>query len=214
LLFSVLAALPQASEQAADLVPPEPPSLQKTFPRRPLRQRIRNRTPVLLGINLFNEAIPVHLLQIGRILALDSTLPEFLPNPISAVALLRPATREYFRESGIALQTLPGQIGNDLFDCFFGKTLGQQLLPQFVPTVFAAGKIAQAGVLYRLPKPLGFAQNSASSTMSDAAGPREAAASPANAFSRTFASMASATSGRSFRKFRTLSLPWPMRSPL
>jgi hypothetical protein len=214
-LLSVLAALPEAPEQAADLAPPEPPPLQKTLPCRPLGQRFRDRTPVFLGIDPFDPTIPVHFLQIAGVLALNAALPEFLPNPVRPITFVRSAADKNLREPGIALQALSSQIGNDLIDNVFGKAFGQQLVPQFVPAVFAAGKIAEASILDDLRRLAGFAQNSASPTSSGTAGPRDAAvASPANAFSRTLASMASATSGRSFRKLRTLSLPWPMRSPL
>ena len=137
---------------------------------------------------------------------------QFLADAANAIAFRRPAADKRFDEAIITLQPIAIQIPDRFERNLIVVTLGFQFLQQLESAVFAPGKIAKTSGLGRMGR-VGIAQSSDSTTASDLlANLATAGTTPLKAFSRIFASISSAISGRSLRKLRALSLPWPMRS--
>ena len=106
----------------------------------------------------------------------------------------------------VALQTLACQVRHDGFNGAASKTAQGEFSDQFLPAVLPPRQQVECTFPDRL---LVVAQASTSSASS-----LSLAARSGRTRARTAASISCAMSVCSLRKLRTLSFPWPMRSPL
>jgi hypothetical protein len=106
----------------------------------------------------------------------------------------------------VALQAFAGQVRHDGFYGAVRKTAQCKFSDQFLPAVLPPRQQVECTFPDRL---LVVAQASTSSASSVSL-----AARSGRTLARMAASISCAVSGCSLRKLRTLSLPWPMRSPL
>jgi len=141
----------------------------------------------------------------------DAALLELLADPPRAVAALDAAAGVALGIALVALQVLGGERLDAGLRLLGSEAALAELAPQLGLRVLTArqqgqgGGAAVAGLARVLP------QASTSSASASAAG---AAATSGSARARMAASISRAISVFSRRKLRTLSLPWPIRSPL
>ncbi len=194
-------------EEASNLVGAESPILQESRLPSSLVMTVGHRLAKALAPHPGNLGDPVEgaLIEISfDETRFDPTLTKLVADPSRPVPLCDPTLHERLGKSRVAKQPLPLELGENPVNVSTIKTLALELPGELGPRMLASREQAQ-GLSPHLVA--GLFQASASSTSALGAGaPRTT--------SRIWASILCATSGLALRYSRTLSRPWPMRSPL
>ena len=180
--------------------------------------RIVGLTSKFLTPRVAREFVPIDLGRLQRAAhqrLFHAALFEFLLYTARAVAARGAATDEGVGIASILLQAFIDQVIERDGNIVVLEALERELALQLAATVFAPCERADREVARRTLRVV--AQASSNSSRSSSSAPAEAAAVAALeviATARMLASISSAIFGLSFKNWRTLSLPCPMRSPL
>ena len=172
---------------------------------------LRAESLVAGGKRAFTPALPVRLDVLRGEVVADASFPQLVTNLQWTLPARRPLDYEALRETSIGQQILGLQRIQRVADEIFGESAHRELAPELGARVLAARQKCGRLVADRFPR---FVQASASSVASASSTSSAAAGVRDRSLSRSARSMAAALSGCCFRYSRTLSRPWPMRSPL
>lgn len=116
----------------------------------------------------------------------------------------------------VALQALVGQFVEGRLDQTGGNPPSSELDTELTARMFAAREQADGRIAnLRERRPVGGVSQPSNSSATPSSASSELDFAPATSnLARNAASICAAVSGLSFSHWRTLSLPWPMRSPL
>ena len=172
---------------------------------------LRAESLVAEGQRALAPALPVRLDELCRQGVADASFPQLVTNLQWTLPARRPLEYEALRETPIGQQVFGLQRVQRVADEIFGESADRELAPEFGARVLAASQKCGRLVADRFPR---FVQASASSAASASSTSSAAAGVRDRSLSRSARSMPAAVSGCCFRYSRTLSRPWPMRSPL